>query len=138
MEKVVLPKEEAKKVKTKLLDPRHTLWAARIDGLDLFEDEFVSIVKTLEFFCLNPESKLNRDTVFRYQDLWNPLSNFPFIVTVVVTRKIFDFTHFVTELLQSKSNDIVVGFDVISSLIDVISMQESILIFYLENGINML
>ena len=56
-------------MKTKLLDPRHTLWAARIDGLDLFEDEFVSIVKTLEFFCLNPESKLNRDTVFRYQDL---------------------------------------------------------------------
>ena len=69
MEKVVLSKEEAKKVKTKLLDQRHTLWAARIDGLDLFEDEFVSIVKTLEFFCLNPESKGNRDTVFRKQDL---------------------------------------------------------------------
>ena len=68
-EKVVLSKEEAKKVKNKLLDPRNTLWAARTDGLDLFEDELVSIVKTLEFFCLNPESEVNRDTVFRYQDL---------------------------------------------------------------------
>ena len=119
-------------MKKKLLDPRNTLWAARTDGLDLFEDELVSIVKTLEFFCLNPESEVNRDTVFRYQDLRNHLSNFPFIVTLVVTRKIFNFTHFVTELLQAKSNDIVVGFDVIASLIDVISMQESILIFYLK------
>ena len=30
----------------------------------------------------------------------------------------FDNTHSVTELLQAKSNDIVKGFDVISSLID--------------------
>ena len=46
----------------------------------------------------------------------NYLSNFPFIVTLVLTRKIFDFTHSVTELLQAKSNGIVVGFDLIVSL----------------------
>ena len=108
-------------MKTKLLDPSRTWWVAGIDGLDLFKDDFVSIVKTLEFFCLNPESKVNRDTVSRSQALLNHLSNFPFIVTLVVTRKIFDFTHSVTELLQAKSNDIVVGFDLIASLIDVIS-----------------
>ena len=51
----------------------------------------------------------------------NYLSDFPFIVTLVVTRKIFDFTHSVTELLQAKSNYIVVVFDLISSLIVVIS-----------------
>ena len=50
----------------------------------------------------------------------NHLSNFPFIVTLVVTRKIFDFTHSVTELLQAKSNDIVVGIDLTAFLIDVI------------------
>ena len=94
---------------------------ARIDGLDLFEDELISIVKTLELFCLNPESKVNRDTVSRSQALLNHLSNVPFIVTLVVTRKMFYFTHSVTELLQVKSNDIVVGFDLIASLIDVIS-----------------
>ena len=108
-------------MKTKLLDPSRTWWVAGIDGLDLFKDDFVSIVKTLEFFCLNPESKVNRDTVSRSQALLNHLSNFPFLVTLVVTRKIFDFTHSVTELLQAKSNDIVVGFDLIASLIDVIS-----------------
>ena len=121
MEKFILSKEEAKKVKTKLLDPSRTRWVGRIDGLDLFEDEFVSNVNTLGFSCLNPESKVNRDTVSRSQALLNHLSNFAFIVTLVGTRKIFDFTHSVTELLQAKSNDIVVGFDLIASLIDVIS-----------------
>ena len=107
-------------MKTELLDPSHTRWVARIDGLDLFEDEFVSIVNTLELFCLNPESKVIRDTVSRSQVLLNQISNFPFIVTFVVTRKVFDFTQSVTELLQAKSNDIVIGFDFIASLIDVI------------------
>ena len=46
------------------------------------------------------------------------LSKFCFIVTHVVTRKIFDFTYSVTELLQAKSNDIAVGFDLTASLID--------------------
>ena len=121
LEKFILSKEEAKRVKTKLLDPSHARWVARSDGLDLFEDEFVSMVKTLEFFGLNPESKVNSDTVSRSQALLNHLSTFPFIVTLVVTRNIFDFTHSVTELLHAKSNDIVVGFDLIASLIDVIS-----------------
>ena len=102
-------------MKTKLLDPICTRWVARFDGFDFFEDEFVSIVKTLEFFCLNPESTVNRDTVSRSQTLLNHLSKFPVIITLVVTRKIFDFTHSVTELLQAKSNDIVVGFDPIAS-----------------------
>ena len=63
LEKFVLSEEEAKKMKTKLLDRISTRWVARIDGLDFLEDEFVSVVKTLELFCLNPESKVNRDTV---------------------------------------------------------------------------
>ena len=111
---------EAKKVKTKLLDPSRTWWVARIDGQDLFEDGFVSIVKTLEFFCLIAQSNVNRDTVSRPQTLLNHLSNFPFIVTLVVKRKIFDFTDSVIELLQAKLSDIVAGFDLIASLIHVI------------------
>ena len=106
--------------------------------MGLFENEFVSVVKTSGFFCLNLESKVNRDTVSRSHALLNHLSNFPFIVTLVITRKIFDFTHSVTELFQAKSNDVVVGFDVIASLIDVISNARVNIDFYLENGVNML
>ena len=121
LEKFILSKEEGKKVKTKLLDTSRTRREARIDGLHLFEDEFVSAMKTLEFFCLNPESKVNRDTVPRSQALLNHLSNFLVSVTLEVTRKISDFTHSVTDLLQAKLNHIVVGFDLTASLIDVIS-----------------
>ena len=51
LEKFFLSKEEAKKVKTKLLGPYNIRWVARIDGLDLFEDEFISIMKTWNFFA---------------------------------------------------------------------------------------
>ena len=66
---------------------------------------------------------INRDTVSRSlaQALLNDLSNFPFIATLVVTSKIFDFSHSVIELLQAKSNDVVVVSDLIASLIDLIS-----------------
>ena len=79
-----------------------------------------------------------RDTVSRSlaQALLNDLSNFPFIATLVVTSKIFDFSHSVIELLQAKSNDVVVVSDLIASLI-LFPMQKSILIFYLQNGICM-
>ena len=117
-------------MKTKLLDPSRTWWVARIDGWDLFEDGFVSIVKTLEFFCLIAQSNVNRDTVSRPQTLLNHLSNFPFIVTLVVTRKIFDFTHSVIELLQAKLSDIVVGFDLIAFLIHVIPNARVNIDFY--------
>ena len=46
-----MSKEEAKKVKTKLLDTSRTRWVAKVDGLELFEDAFVSIVKTLELLA---------------------------------------------------------------------------------------
>ena len=77
-------------------------------------------MKTLEFFCLIAQSNVNRDIVSRPQTLLNHLSNFPFIVTLVVKRKIFDFTDSVIELLQAKLSDIVAGFDLIASLIHVI------------------
>ena len=67
---------------------------------------------------MSPDSNVNRDTVAKAQVLLNHVTNFNFIVTLVVTRKVFDYTHSVTELLQAKSNDIVKGFDLIGSLID--------------------
>ena len=51
----------------------------------------------------------------------NHVTNFNFIVTLVVTRKVFHYTHSITELPQAKSNDIVKGFDLIGSLIDILA-----------------
>ena len=98
------------KGKTKLFDVCRTKWVIRTDGLDVFEDILIYIVQTFEYFCLSPDSNVNRDTVAKAQVLLNHVTNFNFIVTLVVTRKVFDYTHSVTELLQAKSNDIVKGF----------------------------
>ena len=48
----------------------------------------------------------------------NHFTKFNFIVTLVVPRKLFNYAHSVTELLQAKSNEIVKGSDLIISLND--------------------
>ena len=98
-----------------------TRWISRIDGLDVFEELFTYVVETLEYFSVNPESTINRDTNIKAQALLTHISNFSFIVSLVITRKVFDFTHLITALLQAKSNDIINGFELIGSLIDLMS-----------------
>ena len=98
-----------------------TWWISRIDGLDVFEELFTYVVETLEYFSVNPESTINRDTSIKAQALLTHILNFNFIVSLVITRKVFDFTHSVTALLQAKSNDIINGFELIGSLIDLMS-----------------
>ena len=97
-----------------------TRWISRIDGLDIFEERF-TYFGTLEYSSINPESTINRDTRTKVQALLTHISNFNFIVFVVMTRKVFDFTHSVTAFLQAKSNDIINGFELIGSLIDLMS-----------------
>ena len=119
---LIIKNASQNKGKTKVFDVCRTRWVSRIDGLDVFEDTLTYIVKTFEYFCLTLDSNVNRDTVAKAQVLLNHVTNFNFIVTLVVTRKVFDYTHSVTELLQAKSNDIVKGFDLIGSLIDLLQM----------------
>ena len=49
------------------------------------------------------------------------ISSFNFVVSLAITRKAFDFTHSVTALPQVKSNDVIHGFELIGSLIDLMS-----------------
>ena len=42
-------------------------WISRIDGLDVFEELFTYVVETLEYFSVNPESAINRDTSIKAQ-----------------------------------------------------------------------
>ena len=39
-----------------------TWWISRIDAVDVFEELFTYVVETLEYFSVNPESTINRDT----------------------------------------------------------------------------
>ena len=65
----------------------------------------------MEYFCLSSDSNVSRDTVAKAQILQNHVTNFNFIITLIVKRKVFYCTHSRTELLQAKSNDIVKGFN---------------------------
>ena len=114
-------KYEQGRTKYKLIGVCCTLWISRIDGLDVFEELFTYVIETLEYFSVNPESTINRDTSIKAQALLAHISNFNFIVSLVMTRKAFDLTHSVTALLQAESNYIINGFELIGSLTDLMS-----------------
>ena len=113
-----IKKYEQGRTKCKLIDVFRTRWISRIDGLDVFEEIFTYIVETLEYFSVKPAPTINRDTSSKVQALLTHISNFYFIVSLVITRNISDFTHSVTALLQAKSNSIINEFELIGSLID--------------------
>ena len=116
-----IKKYEQGRRKCKLIDVCRTRWISRVHGLDVFEKLFTYVVETLEYFSVNPESTINRSTSIKDQALLTHISSFNFIVSLVITRKIFDFTHSVTALFQAKSNDIINGFELTGSLIDLMS-----------------
>ena len=116
-----IKKYEHGRTKCKLIDVCRTRWISRIDSLDVFEELFTYVVETLEYFSVNPESTSNRSTSIKAQALLTHFSNFSFVIYLVITRKVFDFTHSLTALRQAKSNDFISGFELIGSLIDLMS-----------------
>ena len=86
----------------KPIDVCRSRWISRIDVLDVFEELFTYVVETLYFFSVNPESTTNRDTSIKAQTMLTHISNVNFVVYLVIIRKVFDFTLFVTPLLQAK------------------------------------
>ena len=101
MEKVI--KENFPEVTRKrLLDVCRTRWLERIDGVDLFEDLFLAILMTLEEIFFNLEGKYNKDTSVKVNSLLKLIFNFDFIVKLVISRHILDYTNSVTQILQGK------------------------------------
>ena len=75
---------------------------------------------------LTTRIKINRDTDARSQGSLNHLSYLSFLVTFVVTRNLFNFTHSVTQHLQAKLNDTVLVFDLVVFSLMLFSMLKSI------------
>ena len=115
---------------TALFDICRIIWVRRTDGSDVFEDILIYIVQNFEYFCQIPDSNVNRDTVANSRVLLNHVTNFNFINTLVLTRNVFDYTHSVIELLSAKSNDIVMGFDLIGSSIDLFAKLRHIDVYH--------
>ena len=92
---------------TKPFDVCRTRWVSRTDGFDMFEDILVYIAKFFEYFFLSPDSNANKDVVAKVQVLLNHVTDLNSMITLVVSRKLFDYAISVKELLRAKSNDIV-------------------------------
>ena len=102
--------------KTKLKDVCRTRWVERIDGMEVFEELFVPLFVTLDAMSVSINKICNRDTSSQALSFFNDLSNFEFIVSLVITRKVLSLTHGVTILLQDRSIDIMDNISHITNL----------------------
>ena len=103
-------------VQKRLKDVCRTRWVERIKGLSQFEELYVSIVNCLETMSVNADKKLSNENAGKAGNRLRAVINFEFIVSLVITRCVFDLTLPVTQLLQAKSIDIYNGLDLITAL----------------------
>ena len=62
------------------------------DGVNLFDDLFLAILMTLEEIFFNLEGRYNKDTSVKANSLLKLILNFHFIVKLVISRLILDYT----------------------------------------------
>ncbi|XP_065664810.1 zinc finger MYM-type protein 1-like [Hydra vulgaris] len=112
--------------KKKLKDVCRTRWVEKVKGLDTFQELFIPLVSCIEEMSLNVNKSFNHSTSSSASSLLKLITGFDFIVALCITRNVFDITLPVTRMLQSKSNDIYDGLNLIRALKDVISSLRSI------------
>ena len=113
--------------KKKLKDVCRTRWVERIDGLDVFQDLFIAIFFTLKEMSLNEERQCNPSTSSQATSFLAMISSFQFIVSLVITRHIFDLTLPVTQLLQAKDNDIFDGMELIQTMKNTVNRHRNMI-----------
>ena len=97
-------------------------WLESIAGVDLFEDLFLAILMTLEDTFFNLEGKYNKSTSVEAISLLKLIFNFDFILKLVISRHVLDYTNSVTQILQGKNNDIIKGLDLIKTLLNILEL----------------
>ena len=109
----------------KLRDPCKTRWVERIKDLDIFIALFEPLWVTLEDMKANLDNEFNRNTQSDAFSFFKAIDDFDFIVTLVITYEVLKLSLDVTELLQSKENDIADGLGMITSLFNTIKAKRA-------------
>ena len=104
--------------KEKLKDPCRTRWIERIKGIDTFQQAYIAIYYTFLEMRQNQDNKFNPTTKHKAASFLEMISKFSFIISMVVTRQIFDLTIDVTTNLQAREIDIQNCNDLIETLIN--------------------
>ena len=118
----VIKKNFPEVTRKKLFNVCQTWWLECIDGVDLFEDLFLAIIMTLEDVIFNLEGKYNKDTSVKANSLLKLIFSFDFIVELVISRHILDYSTSVTQILQDKNNIIIKGLDLIKTLLNIFEL----------------
>ena len=111
--------------KSKLKDPCKTRWIERIKDLDLFIDLFEPLWMTLDIMRNNLSREFNLKTQNDAFSFFKGIDSFDFIANLFITYKVLELTLLVTQLLQSKKNDIADGIHLIESLINRVNYVRS-------------
>ena len=88
---------------------------SEVDGLDVFQELFVALVTIFEDMSLIHDDICNNDTATKASNFLKLTTYFDF-VSLVIARSVLDRTLPVTQLLQSKTADVLDGLHLISSL----------------------
>ena len=99
----VLPSEEKQH---KLKSMCRTRWVERHDAYDVFIDLFVVVVSCLEEIANAPPTDWNRDTRSEAQSFLLAVSQFSFVVTLVLTQAILAYTRGLSVKLQGRYVDV--------------------------------
>ena len=99
----MLPEEKRKKLK----ELYRTLWVERHETFEVFSDLFLPTLCCLEAITYSPPSDWNRETRSDAQSLLLVMSQFSFIVALVLTQKVLAYTKGLSVKLQGRYVDVV-------------------------------
>ena len=118
--------------KTKLVSLCKTRWVERVQSLDTFQELFIPLIDTLQDMVkkVSGESQTKPSLSADASSLLTLITQFDFIVALVITRHILDATLPVTELLQGKSIDVMDGFHLITTMKNDVMIMRTNIDFY--------
>ena len=82
---------------------------ARIDGMEVFQDLMPAVVASLEEMTFNKEKTYNRETSATASSYLKAITCFQFIVCLVISRHVLNYSRPATVKLQMKEHDILEG-----------------------------
>ena len=100
----VCPSEEKRH---KLKEMCRTRWIERHEAFEVFVDLFLPLISCLEEISLSSSSQWNRETRHEAQSFLLALSQFSFIVSLLLTQKILAYTKGLSVKLQGRYVDVV-------------------------------
>nr|XP_047137463.1 52 kDa repressor of the inhibitor of the protein kinase-like [Hydra vulgaris] len=100
----------------KLIDTCRTRWVQKLRGLDVFFDNYSAVFSAFEEMEDNNLKEYNKETSSKASSFMKLLTNFSFIVSLVLTKQLMDYFYGISVTLQTKSFDISQQLDEIQNL----------------------